>query len=60
MSTSMPSDPGSSRAEIFAWLPFVAAARLAEGVPQEVEALLHTVETALAAGGSVTGQSPDR
>ena len=35
---------GIDREAIVAWLPFVAAARLAEGVPQEVEALLHAVE----------------
>jgi aminoglycoside phosphotransferase (APT) family kinase protein len=31
---------GGSRDRVFAWLPFVAAARLAEGVPAEAEALL--------------------
>jgi Ser/Thr protein kinase RdoA (MazF antagonist) len=35
---------GIERDWILAWLPFVAAARLAEGVPQEVEALLRVVE----------------
>jgi Ser/Thr protein kinase RdoA (MazF antagonist) len=35
---------GVSRDEIFAWLPFVAAARLAEGVPQEVDGLMEMVE----------------
>lgn len=31
---------GESRDRIFAWLPFVAAARLAEGVPDEAEGLM--------------------
>lgn len=31
---------GESRDRILAWLPFVAAARLAEGVPDETEALM--------------------
>jgi Ser/Thr protein kinase RdoA (MazF antagonist) len=35
---------GSARADIFAWLPFVAAARLAEGVPHEVDGLMEMVE----------------
>jgi len=37
---------GENRAQIFAWLPCIAAARLAEEVPGEVDALM-----ALAAGG---------
>ncbi|MGO1076466.1 phosphotransferase family protein [Inquilinus sp. CA228] len=39
---------GESRDRILAWLPFVAAARLAEGVPDEDEALL-----AMAGSGSL-------
>jgi len=35
---------GVSRAAVMAWLPFVAAARLAEGVPQEEAALLALAE----------------
>ncbi|MFE0755641.1 phosphotransferase family protein [Inquilinus sp. NPDC058860] len=38
---------GESRDLVFAWLPFVAAARLAEGVPGEAERLM-----AMAASGS--------
>jgi aminoglycoside phosphotransferase (APT) family kinase protein len=34
---------GRSRDEIFAWLPYVSAARLAEGVPNEVNELLEMV-----------------
>ncbi|MGK9230490.1 hypothetical protein KXS07_02255 [Inquilinus limosus] len=35
---------GESRDRILAWLPFVAAARMAEGVPDQAEALLAMVE----------------
>ena len=31
--------------EVLAWLPFVAAARLAEGVPQEVDGLMQMIDT---------------
>jgi hypothetical protein len=31
---------GEARSRIFGWLPFVAAARLAEGVPDETESLV--------------------
>jgi len=34
----------TTRHEIFRWLPFIAAARLAEGVPDEVDALLEIVD----------------
>jgi aminoglycoside phosphotransferase (APT) family kinase protein len=37
---------GCDRAAIFAWLPFVAAARLAEGVPREVESLMEMAQLA--------------
>lgn len=43
------------RAAIFAWLPFVAAARLAEGVPQEEAALLALVGAAGFAAASPHG-----
>ena len=36
---------GESREAILAWLPVVAAARLAEGVPREVEGLLAMVDS---------------
>ena len=35
---------GTTPREIFRWLPFIAAARLAEGVPDEVDALLEIVD----------------
>ncbi|MBB5573431.1 MULTISPECIES: aminoglycoside phosphotransferase family protein [Rhizobium] len=35
---------GGSRAAILIWLPYVAAARLSEGVPDEVESLMRMVE----------------
>lgn len=38
---------GESRDRILAWLPFVAAARLAEGVPDEVAGLTDMVEAGL-------------
>lgn len=34
---------GESREQVFGWLPLVAAARLAEGVTDEVDALLDMV-----------------
>jgi aminoglycoside phosphotransferase (APT) family kinase protein len=49
---------GIDREAILAWLPFVAAARLAEGVPQEVEGLLNAVERGLAAAGSRADDGP--
>jgi len=36
--------------EIFDWLPVIAAARLAEGVPEETEDLLHLASLAPANG----------
>ncbi|AYG59566.1 aminoglycoside phosphotransferase family protein [Rhizobium jaguaris] len=36
---------GGSRAAILAWLPYVAAARLSEGVPDEVDSLIRMVES---------------
>jgi Phosphotransferase enzyme family len=37
---------GEARDGILAWLPFVAAARLAEGVPDEVDGLFEMIERA--------------
>jgi aminoglycoside phosphotransferase (APT) family kinase protein len=36
---------GGSRDRILAWLPFVAAARLAEGVPNEVDGLIEMADS---------------
>ena len=36
---------GIARGEVLAWLPFVAAARLAEDVPQEVDGLMQMIDT---------------
>ncbi|MEF0938871.1 aminoglycoside phosphotransferase family protein [Rhizobium sp. BR 362] len=35
---------GGNRAAVLAWLPYVAAARLSEGVPDEVESLMRMAE----------------
>jgi hypothetical protein len=51
---------GIGREAILAWLPFVAAARLAEGVPQEVETLLHAAGAGSAAAIVAARQAPDR
>ena len=36
---------GTSRDEVLAWMPFVAAARLAEDVPQEADGLMQMIDT---------------
>jgi hypothetical protein len=37
---------GESRSRILGWLPIVAAARLAEGVPNDVDALVEMANSA--------------
>ena len=36
---------GASRDAVFAWLPFVAAARIAEGVAEETDRLMAMADT---------------